>query len=117
VIQLSKGKPKWNWKCENCQRCMNICPNQSIQTSPIRLITFSLVGIAMLVLLISFNQHYQLSFFENIFLYGVLFLGMTFFMDIIMNALEKIKVIRKLFEYSYTKKYRRYMVKEFKKTI
>jgi len=115
AIQLSKGKPKWNWKCENCQRCMNICPNRSIQTSPIRLIIFILVGIVIFFPLISFNQHYQLPFLVNVFLYGVLFLAMTFFMDIIMNALEKISVVRKLFEYSYTKKYRRYMVKEFLK--
>lgn len=115
AIHLSKGKPKWNWKCENCQRCINICPSKSIQTSLIRLITFVLVGIAILLLLISFNQHYKLLFLVNIFLYSVLFLAMTFFMDIIITALEKISIVRKLFEYSYTKKYRRYMVKEFLK--
>jgi ferredoxin len=117
AIQLIKGKPKWNWQCENCQRCINICPNQSIQTSPIKLIVFIIVEIAMVFVLISFNQHYQLPFLANVFLYGVLFLVMTLFIDIIMNVLERVSIIRKLFEHSYTKKYRRYMVKEFKKTI
>lgn len=115
AIQLSKGKPRWNWRCENCQRCINICPSRSIQTSPIRLITFVLVEIAMIFVLVSFNQLYQLPFLVNIFLYGVLFLAMTFFMDMIMNALERVSTVRKIFEYSYTKKYRRYMVKEFLK--
>lgn len=114
-IYLSKGKVKWNWKCENCQRCINICPNQSIQTSPIRLITFVVVEIDMFFFLVGINEYYELALLVNILLYGVLFLVITFFMDIIMNVLEKIKIIRKLFEYSYTKKYRRYMVKEFLK--
>lgn len=114
-IYLSKCKIKWNWKCENCQRCINICPKQSIQTSPIRLITFVLFEIAMLFFLMGINQYYELSLLVNTFLYVLLFLIITFFMDISMNALEKIQIVRKLFEYSYTKKYRRYMVKEFSK--
>lgn len=117
AIQLIKGKPKWNWQCENCQRCINICPSQSIQTSQIRLIIFIIIEIAMAFVLISINQHYKLPFIANIFLYGVLFLAVTFFIDIIMNASERVSIVRKLFEFSYTKKYRRYMVKEFKKTF
>lgn len=114
AIKLSKGKPKWNWKCENCQRCMNICPKQSIQTSQIKLIIFIIVGIAMVVMLINLNHHYHLPSLANILIYCVLFLIMTLFMDIIMNTLERISIVRRLFEYSYTKKYRRYMVKKFK---
>ena len=117
AIQLRKGKPKWKWNCENCQRCINICPKQSIQTSPIRLIIFLLVGMAIFLVLINFNHHYHLPFLANIFIYGVLFLLITLFMDIIMNTLERISSVRQLFGYSYTKKFRRYMVKEFKKTI
>lgn len=115
AIRLSKGKPKWNWKCENCQRCINMCPNSSIQTSPMRLSLFVLIAIGLLFGIFSFNQHHKQPFLLNIFLYGVIYLALTFFIDIIMNALEKIPLVRSIFEYSYTKKYRRYFVKDFLK--
>lgn len=117
AIKLKKGKPKWNWKCENCQRCINICPNNSIQASPLRLIIFILNPIFIIFVLISLNKNLYLPIWLNIVLYCIVVLISNYFIDIIIHILERTPMIKKLFEYSFTKNYRRYIVKEFEKTF
>lgn len=113
-VQLKNGKPRWDWKCENCQRCMNICPSKSIQTSLFKLIVFIAISIALIFMIKAINSYLYFHALMNILLYCVFFIISLFLIDIIFRVLERIPIIKKLFEYSYTRKYRRYMVNEFK---
>lgn len=120
MIKLGKGSVSWGWKCEGCQRCINICPNKSIQTSILKLIIFAAIEIAPIFILINLNNYWNMNWFVNIllniFLYGVSFIVFHYFVDKLIFLLEKIPKLKKLFEFSYTKRYRRYFVKEFEPT-
>jgi flavodoxin/Pyruvate/2-oxoacid:ferredoxin oxidoreductase delta subunit len=113
-VQLKNGNPKWDWKCENCQRCMNICPFKSIQTSPFKLGTFFTIEIALIFFVKAMNSSLHFPVLLNILLYCILIVISHYLIDIILGLLEKIPAVKSLFAYSYTKKYRRYMVNEFK---
>lgn len=116
-IRMSQGKPSWNWNCEGCQRCINACPQKSIQTSVARLALLLAVQIAPIVILVKAGKYMGFSGFFgvllNILLYcvgGILF---SYLIDRILYFLEQIPVVRKAFEYSYTKNYARYRIPVF----
>ncbi|MDF2587139.1 MAG: hypothetical protein K0S41_980 [Anaerocolumna sp.] len=117
AIKLNKGKPKWNWKCENCQRCINVCPKKSIQTSIVKILLSFLALILVFFELILLNKIFEIQTFYNVILFLILNVFMTLLTDILINFLERVQVVHKILEYSYTKKYRRYLMDGFKGTI
>lgn len=114
TIKIKNGRPFWGWKCENCERCMNICPKRSIQTSGFKLITYLVLSIGLIFLQIWINSAIHLHTLLNVLSYCMLYIISVFFMDLMFRVLEKLPTLRKILTYSYTQKYRRYMVKEFK---
>lgn len=115
AINIKREGPKWNWNCETCQRCINICPCRSIQLSIAKLILFAALEIAPIFILISINKHiYRFYLIVNILIYCIMFILGTLVVDKAINIMEANSVLRKVFEISYTKKYRRNIAKDYK---
>lgn len=115
AIDMHKGKPRWNLKCESCQRCINSCPKKSIQLSVVKLLIFIMAELSPILIIMDINNYFiHLPAIFNIILFFILFIINTFLVDILICLMEKVKVFRKLFEISYTKKYRRNIAKGFK---
>lgn len=117
ALELSNAVIKWKWNCENCQRCMNICPVKSIQTSILRLVSFILISVLTFFALVNFNEYYKLHTIINIPLYILLTAIGIFIVDVVLSFIERSTLGRKISQVSFTKKNRRYFVKEFKKTF
>ncbi len=39
AVKLRDGHPVWNWNCEQCMRCLNLCPQRVIHVSLIPVVT------------------------------------------------------------------------------
>jgi flavodoxin/NAD-dependent dihydropyrimidine dehydrogenase PreA subunit len=120
VIQMIKDKPNWNWECVQCNRCINICPQHSIQTSIVKLLVEVLVIVpAILAVQLIPHQYIDLSgvgVIDAIIRIGLVFLLsliFTYLADKLIYLMEKVPVLRKLFELTYTKHYRRYTAPGF----
>jgi ferredoxin/flavodoxin len=46
------ARPSWQYECQACNRCINVCPTKAIQVSPLRLFLIAAVNLALLVLAI-----------------------------------------------------------------
>lgn len=115
AINMSEGRPKWNWNCESCQRCINICPKKSIQLSIVKLLIFFILELIPIWILIKINAYvYSLSIIANIVLYLIIFYINTIAAEVIIGVMEKVRIIRKILQISYTKKYRRNVATDFK---
>lgn len=115
VIQLYNGRPYWNINCEGCQRCINMCPKRSIQLSLAKLCVFIVFELAPIFLLMHNNKYYiHLPTILNLILYFLMFVLFTILANFFISILEKFNMLKKLFEISYTKKYRRNIAKGFK---
>lgn len=115
AINMYGGRPRWNWNCESCQRCINICPNKSIQLSILKLLIFLILELIPIWFLMKINAYvYSLSIIANIFLYLIMFFINTIASGVIIGVIEKVRIIRKILEVSYTKKYRRNIATDFK---
>ncbi|WP_160690483.1 EFR1 family ferrodoxin [Clostridium sp. C2-6-12] len=115
AINMYEGRPNWNWNCESCQRCINMCPKKSIQLSIAKLLIFLISEVIPIWILMKINTYiYSLSIITNIALYIIMFLVNTIAAGRIIDIMEKVRIIRKIFEVSYTKKYRRNVATDFK---
>lgn len=115
AIDIHEGRPKWNWKCESCQRCINMCPKKSIQLSIAKLLIFLILEIIPIWILMKINAYiYSLPIIANIVLYLIMFFINTIAAETIIGIMEKVRIMRKIFEVSYTKKYRRNVATDFK---
>ncbi len=124
AIQMSKGKPRWNWQCQQCNRCINICPRKSIQTSVARLVLMlltipaSIVGVLALPdSMLHITRIGVINTLYTIALVLAVYLPLCYIVDRLIFLLEKIPVVRKLFEASFTKNYRRYTAPGFKPVV
>lgn len=113
AIRMSAGKPRWNWQCENCGRCMNLCPRHAVQTSVPRLLLFVIAEIAVLPVPIMLYQHDLLPAWIGVGLYLLLALTATVMADALMALLERHAWLRRLFARSFTQGYRRYRAADF----
>lgn len=113
-ISMNNKRPNWNWSCQCCQRCINICPQKAIQVSVLRLVLMILAMIIPIFVLTQVSSIITISgilkVIVNIILYIVLSIILTVLFDGACYLLEKTPM-RKVFEFNYTKKYRRYMAK------
>lgn len=115
AISMYNGLPRWNWNCESCQRCINMCPEKSIQLSIAKLLIFLILELIPIWIIVNINKYvFSLSIISSIFLYFTMFLLNTIIAGIIIDQMEKVRVFRKIFEVSYTKKYRRNVASDFK---
>ncbi len=108
AIDMYNGKPIWNSNCESCQRCINMCPKESIQLSIMKLVIFVISELIPILIIVYLNKYiYHLSITINIFLYCIMVVINTIIANNLIYMMEKISLFRKIFEISYTKKYRR----------
>lgn len=115
AIDMYGERPRWNWNCESCQRCINVCPKKSIQLSIVKLLIFLILELTPIWILIKINAYvYSVSIIANIVLYFIMFFINTIAAGVIIDVMEKVRIIRNIFEISYTKKYRRNVATDFK---
>ncbi len=116
-VTIINNRPYWRFTCESCMRCINICPQKSIQSSH---------SLAAIIIYISSSIPVFLwlsqtvdQYISGLGLYlkpVVLFpfkwgikLSLFYLIYLIFFALMKVKVINKFFEFtSLTKFWRRY---------
>lgn len=92
-----------------------MCPKKSIQLSIVKLSIFFILELMPIWLLMKINAYvYSLSIIANIVLYFIMFFINTIASGGIIDVMEKVRVIRKILEVSYTKKYRRNVATDFK---
>ncbi|WP_238886336.1 EFR1 family ferrodoxin [Clostridium sp. YIM B02551] len=113
VIEIYKGKPKWNWKCESCQRCINMCPKKSIQLSIIKLTIYAFFQLIPLFIIFNMDKKYDLPWILNIFLFCAMFGINSILANLLINIMERFSMTRKILQISYTKSYRRNVAKDF----
>lgn len=114
VIDIYNRKPRWNSKCESCQRCINICPQKSIQVSIVKLAVFVILELIPILIISYINNYiYNLPIILDIILYFIMFVVNTVIANVLISGMEKVRIFRKLFKVSYTKKYRRNIAKGF----
>lgn len=123
-----KKHPRWGANCENCNRCMNICPQQAIQTSTLKLIlhlTFHIGGIVAGAIigfqLIDKYLVLDMSWLMVIMKIAAFFLIMTvvllvelYILNPILNILASVPGVKKLFYKSFTTNFNRYKAPGFK---
>lgn len=97
--------PRWGWRCEACQRCINGCPEQAIQVS-----VFRLAGIAVAVLPWGLLAARSWLRFSGAWLIGWLVgtLALTVSVDLALRLLERVPGVRRWLFKGYTRKFRRY---------
>ena len=124
AIRMSKGKPRWNWHCQQCNRCINICPQKSIQTSVMRvvliLLTLPAAILGVLALPEGMLKITGIGIMDTLYILVLILavhLLLCYAADKLAFLLEKIPVVRKLFEVSFTKNYRRYTAPGYKPVI
>jgi ferredoxin len=100
--------PRWGWRCEACQRCINGCPEASIQVSVFRILALLAVAalpwarwLAAAVPGLAFPGSRILAW-----LVGTLLATVT--VDLLLRPLERVSGVRRILFASYTRKFRRY---------
>jgi NAD-dependent dihydropyrimidine dehydrogenase PreA subunit len=111
------NRPYWRFTCESCMRCINICPQKSIQRShSLAVIIIYLTSSIPIFLWLNktIDQYFMVlnPYIKPIILYPVnwcLKLSCFYLIYLIFFSLMKVKVINKFFEItSLTKFWRRY---------
>ncbi len=141
-IDMKGERPAWNLNCTACNRCINACPTRSIQTTTARLVLMAGLNIFFLIaswpaakailrallpalmgqlsagaapafpgaglaaFLLTFALAFALFALTTLFQVGPL--------DGVLRGLERNSVTARLFEASYTKKFRRYLAPGFR---
>lgn len=120
-------KPFWAFSCRDCGRCINICPQKAVQVSIPRLFLHISINIALVWLSI-FLAGLMVKFLPPVyhtFSWVVIFitvLAMALWIQVaiidrLFFLLEQIPGIRRFFEWSFTRKFRRYVAPGFKPMI
>jgi ferredoxin len=129
AIRMSHGafqKPYWNFQCEDCGRCINLCPQRAIQVSIFRLMAhlilhITTIGISWWIAGSLVNHLPALYRFVG---WGISFFSLVavgiwvqfYLVDHLFFLIQQIPGIRKIFEWSFTKRFNRYHAPGFKPT-
>ncbi len=129
AIRLFNKKPRWNYNCEACLRCYNICPKTAIQISIIRIAVVLALTIGLIPLVVvNINSALNLiasylkirpvdipflKVITGIAAYILIYIIIFYILDKIMFILEQIPFVRKIFKWTYTKKFKRYVMPGF----
>ncbi|MHC1704444.1 MAG: EFR1 family ferrodoxin [Tenuifilaceae bacterium] len=123
AIKIVNSRPYWQFRCESCMRCMNICPQKTINTA--HLLAF---GIIWFSLFIPFSDNI-IKYFENKFpifyttMPGIIDLTIATLISLplfwgiygLYHQLVRVKAINHLFTYSsLTNYWRRYIARGVK---
>ncbi len=123
AIKIVNDRPYWRFRCESCMRCMNICPQKTINTA--HLLAF---GIIWGIILLPFSHQINNYLLETIpAFYAIMpglidltvatLISLPFFWGIygIYHQLIRIKAFNNFFTYtSLTFYWRRYIAKGIK---
>jgi hypothetical protein len=128
AIDLIGGRPRWNLKCEACQRCINSCPRRAIQTSTVRMLGLLLLQIASLVTFIGlfflpYGDYFQgvnlgplqvsvwwVGFVVALVIWALGFVLLTHLvLDELIWIGERSRALRPIFRANFTRGYRRYL--------
>jgi NAD-dependent dihydropyrimidine dehydrogenase PreA subunit len=99
--------PRWGWRCEACQRCINGCPEKAIQVSGLRIVALTVAAMpwgllaARSVTWLSFPGGGVLAW-----LVGTILL--TAAIDQLLRLLERLPGARRLVRMGRTRTFRRY---------
>jgi len=127
TILMQHGRPRWKTNCEDCNRCINLCPEQAIQVS----LPLMLIQCTLHILLIIFGIKLVLEYTPQIpditpFLQVLLEIPLIILvlclslwiclipLDAFFRLLQKIPAIRRFFCLSHTKRFRRYSAPGFR---
>lgn len=127
TIVMEKKLPRWKTRCEDCNRCINICPEKAIQ-----------VSLPLMLIQITLNLFLTVWFIESVLDYASLIIvGMPWLkilvdiplvilaiylavwvslvpLDYVFRLLMKNPSVRSYFTRSFTKSFRRYAAPGFK---
>lgn len=127
TITMKNRKPVWGTVCEDCNRCINICPEQSIQVSVPLFILQMTINMGLTVSAIwailtcaphcmPLNKIFLISSEIILIILATIILLWVSFVPIygFFNLLMKRPEIRRFFSKSYTRNFRRYKAPGFK---
>jgi Pyruvate/2-oxoacid:ferredoxin oxidoreductase delta subunit len=124
---FSTRKPYWSSSCQDCGRCINICPQKAIQMSVVKLLLHMMINIGLICAVIPLTG-WAAKFLPPVFQTSgwvvalilaisiVLWFQLTI-IDYLFFLLEQIPWIHHLFEWSFTRKFRRYIAPGFKPQV
>ena len=127
VLVMRGKRPRWRLNCEDCCRCINICPEKSIQFSaPLLFLHLTvqilflfwwvpaLVGLVMPLFPVTGIPGTLLAVL--LFIVGVILfsIGQIVVLDPLMYLLSGWKPIRRFLSLGWTRRYRRYTAPGFK---
>jgi ferredoxin len=108
AIRMREGFPRWTLECQGCQRCINICPSRSIQTSVVRLVAL------FAPIPLSFWLTRGWGKWRSSILWGSLFsLLLPLLADLAIDRAERNPRARAFLGKSFTREYRRYREPQF----
>jgi Pyruvate/2-oxoacid:ferredoxin oxidoreductase delta subunit len=122
AIRMVRRRPRWNYACQDCQRCVNLCPAKSVQTSAVRLA--ALAGLAFVPYwslaraVAPAGTLHGLSHGVNIAINIVLWLigwhVALYIADKLLWLVEFVPGTRAVMAFGFTKRFRRYMEPHFR---
>lgn len=120
AIKIRRGRPRWNLRCVSCNRCINICPSKSVLTSSAALALHLLFSIFSFAAALSLPLPRELltparGLIRVLLLIGFYIVQIGPF-SYALRILSRNEAVKKIFEASYTKKFRRYRDKDFRTT-
>jgi Pyruvate/2-oxoacid:ferredoxin oxidoreductase delta subunit/flavodoxin len=126
TIHMQYKKPVWGTQCEDCNRCINLCPERAIQVSlPLfilhTVINFGLTIWAIRAVIVYVPEWIQTGSALRTVIEIPLIIAVTILLlwvsmvpvDLFFRLLMQIPVVRGFFSKSYTKQYRRYKAPGF----
>jgi ferredoxin len=128
TIRMIAGIPVWKLNCEDCNKCINICPKAAIQLSFPKIIIHIILNFSVIILMFYFTFKFipAFMFFDFtpllitmeiltslvlIFIFSVLQL---YIVELLFYVLQKIPFIRSFLSLSITNGYRRYTAYKYK---
>lgn len=127
TIVMRYDRPRWKTNCEDCNRCINLCPEQAVQVS----LPLMLIQCTLHILLIIWGIRLVLEYtpqFLDIATFFLILLEIPLIilviylslwiclvpLDAFFRLLQKIPAVRRFFCLSHTKRFRRYSAPGFK---
>lgn len=127
TIVMENKLPRWKNQCEDCNRCINICPEKAIQVSlPLLVIQLTLNLILTAWFIIGFLNYSSLILVDMPWLKLLVDIPLVFLaiflsgwltlmpLDFIFRKIQKIPSVRLYFTRNFTKSFRRYAAPGFK---
>jgi hypothetical protein len=111
-------RPTWNFSCENCCRCINVCPQRAIQTSLTKITSLGIVSAAVIVATVAGFLLFGKAIPEGYFPFAVilavvlahlLVFGLQYLVvEPALFALQAGGKHRKILDWTFTRNYPRY---------